>query len=366
MSEPIPFRRFRPRDPERPRVLISRLSAIGDTILTLPVACRLRERFPDAYLAWLVEEKSAAFVRDHPALDEVIVARRGWFTKPREIAELRRRLQPLRFDAAFDCQGLTKSALGGWLSGAPLRAGFRGQHGGELSPWLNNTLIPATSPHVTDRSLELLQPLGLAHAPGDGVAWGIRPQASAEEAIAAWLGDTGDRPFAVINPGATWPSKLWSMPRFGELAQRLRDRFKLPTVVVWGGRQEEAWAAEIVAASDGAARLSPPTTLHELAALLGSARLMVSSDTGPMHLAVAMGAPTVGLHGATRPCDCGPYGPPNVGLLKQLQTGGRRERRTADNTAMLSLTVDDVFAACSDVLGRTAERAVGTPPAKAS
>ncbi|TWT98117.1 Lipopolysaccharide heptosyltransferase 1 [Botrimarina colliarenosi] len=353
------------RDPARPRVLIARMSAIGDTILTTPVACRLRERFPGAYLAWVVEQKSARFVEGHPAIDETIVLPRGWFVSPKSVLALRRRLSPMRFDATIDCQSITKSALACWATGAPLRIGCRGRYGSELSPWLNNRLVEPRRPHLTDRSLELLGPLGIEAAaePYESVRWDLPRSPGAEQNVARWAPDDA---FAVINPGATWDSKLWEMERFGEVAKRLGERRGLASVVVWGGDREQAWAKTIAASSGGWAKLAPPTSLPELAALLRQARLLLSSDTGPMHLAVAVGAPTVGLFGSTHPDDCGPYGAPHEAVLKRFQAGGRRARRKADNAAMRQISVDDAWGACLRVLDRTACQFPHAPAAMAS
>lgn len=353
------------RDPSRPRVLISRMSAIGDTILTTPVACRLRDAFPGAYLAWVVEEKSSRFIEGHPAVDETIVLPRGWFVSPKKILELRQRLRPLRFDAAIDCQSITKSALACWVSGAPLRIGCRGQYGSELSPWLNNQLIHPKRPHLTDRSLELLAPLGIGAAaePYESVRWDLPTSPGAEQTVASWVPDEA---FAVINPGATWDSKLWEMERFGEVAERLGRQRGLRSIVVWGGGRESDWADQIVAASNGWATKAPNTTLPELAALLHQARLLLSSDTGPMHLGVAVGTPTVGLFGSTHPNDCGTYGAPHEAVLKQYQAGGRKARRYADNTAMRQITVEDAWQACRRVVDRTAACYPNAPAAMAS
>ena len=100
-----------------PRILICRMSAIGDTILTLPVACALREHFPDAFIAWAVEMKAAPMVRKHQFLDRVIEFERGWFTSPRGMRSAREELRSHKFDVTIDCQGLTKSSLAAWLSG---------------------------------------------------------------------------------------------------------------------------------------------------------------------------------------------------------------------------------------------------------
>lgn len=353
------------RDPSRPRVLIARMSAIGDTILTTPVACRLRDAFPGAHLAWVVEEKSSRFVEGHPAIDETIVLPRGWFVTPTRILQLRRRLRPMRFDAAIDCQSITKSSLACWLSGAPLRIGCKGKYGSELSPLLNNRLVKPRRPHLTDRSLELLKPLGLSAAsePYEPVRWDLPTCPGAEQAVAGW---TPDEAFAVINPGATWDSKLWEMTRFGEVAERIGRQRGLRSIVVWGGERESRWADQIVAASNGWATKAPNTSLQELAAVLRQARLLLSSDTGPMHLAVAVDTPTVGLFGATHPDACGTYGAPHEAVLKRFQPGGRKARRYADNAAMREITVDDAWQACRRVIDRTADRYPNAPTAMAS
>ena len=344
------------RDPRRPRLLIARMSAIGDTILTTPVACLLRRRFPDAYLAWIVEEKSSCFVRDHPAIDEAIVMPRGWFADPKQVLSLRQTLRKLRFDAALDCQGLTKTALACWLTGAPIRVGFRGEHGRELSPWLNNRLIDPPRPHITDRSLDLLEALQVP-APAEEVEWDLPREEQIRERIDGWfrdpLAEVDANRFAVINPGASWDSKLWVNSRFADLAIGLRERYGLMSLVVWGGTRERGWAEEIVARSQGAAIMGPPTSLPELAELLRHARIVISPDTGPMHMAVAVGSPTVGLFGVTRPEDCGPYGWPHQAVQRRHQSGGRKQRRRADNDAMREITVEDALRACETVLDRS-------------
>ena len=121
------------------------MSAIGDTVLTLPVACAIRKRYPKAYIAWAVERTASPMVLGHSCVDEVIVLERGWFSSPREWWKLRKRLRPLKIDVAIDCQSMTKTALAAWLSGAKMRIGCRGQHGRELSPVFNNYRIEPRS-----------------------------------------------------------------------------------------------------------------------------------------------------------------------------------------------------------------------------
>ena len=342
-------------DQDCPRILIARMSAIGDTILTLPVACALRRSFPKAILGWVVEQGSSPMVQGHECLDHVIVLQRGWFTRPRQVLQARRELSRYRFDIALDCQGMTKSSLACRLSGARRRIGFAGIHGRELSRWFNNHLVAPQRTHVTDRSLELLQPLGIHRPP---VQWKFPLESAVRHRVNAMLGELDlPGPFAVFNPGATWGSKRWEMDRFAAVAQHVAKTHNLPTVVVWGGAQEKSLAEQIVAGSAGAARMAPSTTLLELAALIERGRVFVSADTGPLHMAVAVGTPSIGLYGATRWQDCGPFGQPHRALQVAYQEGSCRERRQADNQAMRKISVEMACEAVDQVLaGTTNER----------
>jgi ADP-heptose:LPS heptosyltransferase len=332
---------------ETPRILISRMSALGDTILTLPVACALREKFPRAYLGWVVELGASAVVHGHECLDAIITLPRGWFRKPSTVLAARQKLKPHRFQFSIDCQSRTKSSLACWLSGAKTRIGCRGRYGAEWSPYLNNLLIEPISTHLTDRSLELLVPLGIVEPT---VQWKYPLSAEAAQRaseIALGLG-VRDR-YAVINPGASRDSRLWEMRRFGHVAQHLGERHKLPSVVVWGNKREEHWAQEIVATSSGHATLAPTTDLTTLAAFIKHGRLFVSGDTGPLHLAVAVRTPSIALHGVTRPENSGPYGTPHI-AIRVLDDDGSQQHRPTDNSAMLLITSERVCRECDRML----------------
>jgi lipopolysaccharide heptosyltransferase I len=327
-----------------PRILISRMSAIGDAILTLPVACALREEFPDAFIAWVIERKAAPMVRGHQALDAVIELQRGWFTSPTGIRHARSVLRPHRFDVSIDCQGNTKSSLAGWLSGASKRVGYGGKHCGELSRVFNNVRIKPVFSHLTDRSLELLIPLGI-HSPR--VRWQLPLPQSARSWAAHWRRTVPAPRLAVLNPGGTWKSKLWEPDRFAATARYLHRAYGYRSAVVWGSPDERFMAQQIVEQSDGVAVLAPDTDLHHLASLIESADLFISGDTGPLHMAVAVATATIGLYGATRPGDSGPYG--QVAIQKSYQSGSRRHRRSADNRAMKAITVGHVCEAIDEI-----------------
>ncbi len=346
-----------PSHTPNPRILIVRLSAIGDVLHGLPVLCSLRQAFPQAFLGWVVEGVSAQLLRNHPALDELITVPRKWLKSPRTVLQLRRQMRALNFDVAIDLQGLTKSAIAARLSGASLRIGYAGHDGRELSRLLNNKLVAANSTHVVDRNLELLKPLGISHT---AVRFDLEdtPQdlATAQAMLAELQLPSGR--FAVINPGAGWPSKVWPATRYAQVATYLGQTHSLPSLVVWAGEQERSWAETIVAGSAGFASLAPKTSLRELAALTRQATIFIGSDTGPLHLAVAVGTPSVGMFGPMPAERNGPYGPRNIAVQKMCLTGTSRERRGAGPESMEAISVEDCCLACDQLLQRQASRRI--------
>ncbi|HTU24354.1 MAG TPA: glycosyltransferase family 9 protein [Pirellulales bacterium] len=336
-----------------PRILIVRLSAIGDVVHGLPVLCALRDALPKAQLSWMVEGRGADLLAGHLALDEVIAVRRRWLKNPRAVWKAWRRLRG-RFDVTIDLQGLSKSAIAARLSGARQRIGLAAPDGREISPWLNNVLVRPTATHVIDRNLELLAPLGirpktvrfnLPERPADGQR--------AEQTIS---GAGATARCVLLNPGAGWPSKLWPAERFAAVAEYLGRVHGLVSLAVWAGEAENAAARRIVSRSGGWAKIAPPTSLTELAALARRAQLFVSSDTGPLHLAAAVGTPCVGLFGPMPGERNGPYGGKHVTIQVARLTGTSRERRGADNATMLAIDVPRVTAACDAILSRRRDR----------
>lgn len=331
------------------RILVVRLSAIGDVVHGLPVLNALRDALPRAWLAWLVEQPGADLLRRHRALDELIVVEPGWLKSPRVLVGLRRRLRAMKLDVAIDVQGLSRSAIAARLSGAPCRIGFAGPDGREISRGLNNTRVLAAQTHVVDRNLELLHPLGIAPS---SVRFDIDDAPDDAAMARQWIDShqLGER-FAVINPGAGWPSKRWPAERFGAVAQHLGHDHALRSLVVWSGDAEQALAQQIVSASAGYAVLAPATTLRQLAAFARRAALFIASDTGPLHLAAAVGTPCVGLFGPTDAQRNGPYGPRHVTVQKMCLSGPSHQRRAASDEAMRAIRVEDVMEAVGRVKG---------------
>lgn len=330
-----------------PRILITRLSAIGDCIHTVPLAHALRHRFPDAKIVWATQGGPWSLLSGLSCIDEFIRVDRNWMKRLSSIQEMREQLRAYQFDIVIDPQGLTKSSLLGWLTGAPTRIGFSQGQARELSPWLNTTLVFPRQTHVVQRYLELLNPLGVTcpevrfEIPSSGAA--IRP-------VEDFLKTSSLRRFALINPGAGWDSKLWPMERYAELAGRLNETLGLPSVVLWAGERERQWA-RLISDQDNV-YLAPETTLSELSEFCRKASLFVGSDTGPLHLAAAVGTPCIGMYGPTRPEVCGPFGDQHVVIQAYHQDGSARERRGSNNHAMRAINIDTVLDACQATLVR--------------
>jgi heptosyltransferase-1 len=330
------------------RVLIFRLSAIGDCVHGLPVACALRDHDPTLQIGWVVEGRTAEILRGHRAIDQVINIPRGWYKSWATMTEARQAVREFAPDVTIDLQGLTKSAALAACSGAKKRVGFAGTEGRELSAWFNNLKMPASATHVVDKNLELLTLLGV-------VPHEARFDLPAEPGIAAKIGQWATEQqlangYVVLNPGAGWASKRWPVERFSAVARKLLERRGLRSVVAWAPGEEKAWADQIVAEALGAAILAPPTTLLELTALCRGAKLFVSGDTGPLHLAAAVETPCVALFGASDAQRNGPYGHHHRALQPVKLEGPSRMRRNADNAAVSAISVDHVVGAACSIL----------------
>ena len=304
-----------------PRILIVKLSAIGDVVHTLPALTALRRHYPRARITWLVEEAAADLVMGHPDVDEVLVSQRKTWLKglktPRRRQHLRAlagfvtRLRRHRFDMVLDFQFSLKGAVLIALTRARRKIGFgHGLAHQECSYVALNEHIPAVSMdiHALDRNLIMLQAIGVECGP---IEYKL-PVADVHRKKAMQLLSGFDRdagaPFVAINPMAQWESKLWSGKGFARVADRLQQEARWP-VVFTGGPGDRAYIDNILGQMKTMApNLAGRTDLLTLAALLQQAKLMITTDTGPMHIAAAMGTPTVALFGPTAPWRTGPYG----------------------------------------------------------
>ena len=297
------------------RILIVRLSALGDIVHALPVLAAIKEAKPDARVDWLVEENYTAILALAPGLNRrVIVRAKSASETPEAIAfaggggylRAARFLRAQQYDVALDLQGLLKSAVWARVSGARRVVGFDRAHLREelAASFYSESVVPDGSGHVMRKNLSILSALKIAPPVPD---LRLQPIATPEmvKAIQAAGGSNG---YIVINPGAAWPNKCWPPDRFGAVANALRDRTGLHSLVTWGPK-ERALAEAVSHASGGSATPAPPTSVSDLAALMQSAALAISGDTGPLHIAAAVGTPIVGLFGPTRPERNGPWEP---------------------------------------------------------
>lgn len=287
------------------RILIVRLGALGDVVHAIPVVAALRRGLPDAFVDWAIGERCAPLLDLVPGLDRRVVLRTrgrpaaGW-------AALRRELREVPYDVALDVQGLGKSALVARLSGARRVVGFSTPFLREpWARWLHTeSADPGRPRHVVDRNLGILGALGVADR-----EWSFPIRVDAPPAAdAPRLRPDVPGGCVLLNPNAAWSTKRWPPARYGAVAAHVARAHGRPCAVIWGPG-DEARAAAVVAASAGTARLAPPTGLVELAALLRAGALLVSGDTGPLHLAAALGTPVVGLYGPSDPARNGPWSP---------------------------------------------------------
>jgi heptosyltransferase-1 len=341
------------------RILIVKLSAIGDIIHTLPAVAALRQAYPKAWLAWIVENTGANLLRGNPDIDELITVdtrawRANWWVGLRHLCYVTRHLRRAGFELCIDFQGLLKSALFAALSGAPVRLGFPHQRCREpLSALLTNVHGPLVDPnaHVVEQLIALLQPLGIATAERRFAI----PMSDADEHFAArvWreLGLTSTVPVVALNPGAAWETKRWGELNFARLNDALIRRYQVRTLLTWGP-SEEPLIQRVVRATTYTPAIAPATTLLQLAALLSRCAVFVGGDTGPLHLAAAVGTPTVGLYGPSNPRRNGPYGSGHIVLQRQLPCSNC-DRRTCNHWECLpGIEVEMVVQAVGRLLER--------------
>lgn len=325
-------------------VLICRLSAIGDSIETWPIATTLKNLWPDCRITWVVDCGVDSLLREHGAVDHVIRVPKGWLKQPKAVWQLRSELRTQAIEISIDPQGLSKSALVGWLSGAKRRIGFAPPVSREIAPWLYTETIAPQRVHLVDRQLELLAPLGVR---SDQIDFGYSPS---REATAWWERESAaycrGKRYVVINAGAGWMSRHWDLQRYADVARHIHGHGMVP-LILWGGSKEKATAEQIVGFSEHTAVLGPEASLPNLSAVIASSSFYVGAETGPMHLAAALGVPCISLHGPTLPEKSGPYGNQHITIQKAYEP---KKRKTASNAAMLQISVADVCVACDEMI----------------
>jgi lipopolysaccharide heptosyltransferase I len=307
-----------PHPPAAGRVLVLRLGAVGDVVRTLPAVSALRATYPEAHLAWLVEEPASSMVRGQPWVDEVIVFPRAALRADLQrlripslagsFARFANALRAKRFDLALDFHSILRSALLARASGAPLRVAYGRPFGREAAWLLANRRARLAPRRISrfERNLGLVRFLGSSAQPAPAP---LRVDPAAARRVAAALGD-GPPPVA-LHPGTSesTPHKRWTIEGYAAVAQALREQEGVISLVTFGpAREERAVAESIVERARGAARLAPETpTLADLAALFTRCRAYIGGDTGPLHVASLVGTPVVQILGPTDPVENEPY-----------------------------------------------------------
>ena len=349
------------------RILIVKLGSIGDIVHTLPSLAAIRRALPDSEISWVVERRSSEILKDNPILDRLIevdtkALRRGLMSgetlrAPRQQLRL---LRASAFDLALDFQGLLKSSLAARLSRAQRVYGFaRDALREPASRFLVHQTVPVPADsHVIRKNLTLVKgALGIS-VPNDPADFEFPIAVSREherEAQAAASGTEGG--YAILNPGGGWPTKLWSVDKFGALADQLWNRFRLHSLVTYGPG-EAGVAAQVLAASNSGKARALCLSLKGFLALVKDAHVYIGGDTGPTHLAVAARTPVVGLFGPTEWWRNGSPNPDDI-CVERTDIDCRVDchRRACSKWICMDIDVERVLHAVTDRLARAGRSA---------
>jgi heptosyltransferase-1 len=344
-------------------ILIVKLSAIGDVIHTLPALNAIRNYYPEANITWLVEEDAASLVIGHRALNRVIVSKRKRWLKAlrslsllstiKEVHGFIKVLRDTRYDMILDFQALLKSGILIALARGQRKIGFgKGLEHMEHSYIFLNERIPAVDMeiHALTRGMMLLNAIGI---PTNEVEYKLPVSNDDWEKVDELIkrhGLIGVKILIAINPVAKWESKLWPKERFARLADMIIDKYDA-RIVFTGGPEDRPTIQDVMSAMKRRAlNLAGQTTLKMLAALYEKTALVISTDTGPMHLAAAMGTPVVAIFGPTAPWRTGPYGSGHRVVRADSECSPCFKRQCETIDCMHQISVDQVFDAVSKII----------------
>jgi heptosyltransferase-1 len=350
-------------DPIFRRLLVVRLSAMGDVIHTLPAVAALRQAFPETTIGWAIEERWAELLCSQsarlggvrsprrPLVDRVHTFnlrewRRSLFAKNtwELIRASLRDLRAEKYEVAVDFQGAIRSALLAKWSGAPVIYGFAQPRENAASLFYTRQ-VQAQGTHVVEQNLSLAAvvagralPLPIVEFPQDEVV---------EHNCQRTLQALGGKDYLILNPGAGWGAKQWPVERYGHVARRLMEAAGVKSLINFGpGEEGLARAAE---AASGGAAVASSGSVSELIALARHARMVIGGDTGPVHLAAALGIPVVGIFGPTSPARNGPFGTRKIVLRNPSSPTTHARRKQADE-AMLEISSEEVIQAALQLL----------------
>jgi heptosyltransferase-1 len=339
---------------EQPKnILIIKPSALGDIVLALPALSALRRSFPQAKISWLVRPEFADLLRGNPDLDEVILFDRRllgkWWYKPEAFGELKKLLSQLRderFDLVFDFQGLFRTGFFTRVTGCKKRFGPAGAREFANLFYTDKVEQDSSCIHLVDYYLKMVASAG-AQTPSassgqaGGVEFKFPTDSHADEAVRKLLlsNKVNADNYIVFVPGAARPEKLWPLERFAELAEKIDSRFGF-RIVATGSQGEREY---IETTGQGVINLAGQTSLRELISLLKGASLVISNDTGPGHIAAALGVPLVMLFGPTNPARLCPYRRPDCIVAVEPKAMGLKIESFDPKYSIEHVTVEQVF-----------------------
>ena len=347
-------------------ILIVKLSAIGDVIHTLPALNALRKQYPDAYITWLVEEAAYGIIKGHKALDRIIVSKRKTWLKGlagrfclknfREVCSFVKQLRDTKYDIILDFQALLKSGVLIGLTRGGRKIGFdKGMDHQEHSYIFLNERVPPVDMevHALIRGMMLLEAIGISSSEVEYNIYISDQDRDAADDLLMQYGIKPLKPLVAINPMAKWETKLWDNLKFANLADRLIEQANAD--VIFTGAQEDSKAIEDIISNmkAKAANLAGKTDLKTLAALYEKTSIVVSTDTGPMHLAAAVGTPVVALFGPTAPWRTGPFGLGHKIIRADLECSPCFKRQCNTIDCMKQISVDQVLDAAMSVIFTT-------------
>lgn len=340
-------------------ILIVKLSAIGDVIHALPVAHALKQCFPQSRITWIVEKPAYDLLTNNPNIDEIIIFEKAKYKSVKGLLQngraLMKNLHSKQFDLAIDLQGLFKSAAISWLSGAKERLVYCNAR--EMSHFIGKRVCGEySSGHIVERYLDVARYLGSEIQRPEFTLNITDAEAELTQKIATKAGLDLKQPYVVLAPGTNWPNKCWPLLHFSKLANRLTAMNLIPVIV--GGPSDQRLAAEI---SSGAniptVDLTGKTSLKQLAFIIRQARVFVGGDTGPMHLAAALGTPLVAMFGPTDSERNGPYGSNHFVLTVDHECRGCWKRQCPQNKECLeNISPDKVCEAVELLIGGSSKR----------
>jgi heptosyltransferase-1 len=338
---------MRPYQEEPERILILKPSSLGDIIHSLPTLAAVRDRFPKSFIGWLVKKEWAGILEGHPCLDEVL-------SFPFVLSSVRpmiREIRKHRFDLVLDLQGLLRTGLLGYFSGAAVRIGF--EEAREFSPLFYTHRVgpDGKSLHAVDRYLLIARELG---ARPDPTRFDISLTEQDRARVQKMMKPVaGNRPILAVHASSRQEVKRWPLERFAELADKI-NQAGLGVPVFIGAKSDVQDIAMIrKRMQTDSIDLTGQTSLKELAALLQISRLLITNDSGPMHLAAAVGTTVVALFGPTDPRKIGPYGKGHIVLQHADQCPACRAGTKGPHRCLEAILVEEVIEAVNNLSRRT-------------